>query len=83
MMTGEHRYLFDLSSFLHLRNALSADESAAARGPAARYVDTPPEELPVGFRFDGRRLEHGFAFDCALEWGTRTQPNEKPREGPA
>ena len=46
---------------------LTADELAAARAAAERYVDTPPDELPDGFRVDGRRYEHGFAFDRALE----------------
>ena len=31
MMTAEQRYLFDLHGYLHLRNALSAEELAAAR----------------------------------------------------
>ena len=67
MMTAEQRYLFDLHGYLHLRNVLSADELAAARAAAERYVDSPPDELPEGFRVDGRRYEHGFAFDPALE----------------
>ena len=67
MMTAEQRYLFDLHGYLHVRNALSVDELAAARAAAERYVDMPPEELPEGFRVDGRRYEHGFAFDRALE----------------
>ncbi len=66
MMTGEQCDT-DLRGFLHLRNALTADELAASRAAAERYLDTPPEEMPPGFRFDGRRLEHGFAFDRALE----------------
>ena len=67
MMTAEQRYLFDLHGYLHLKNVLSAKELAAARAAAERYVDTPPDELPAGFRVDGRRYEHGFAFDRALE----------------
>ena len=67
MMTAEQRYLFDLHGYLHLRNVLSAEELAAARAAAERYVDSPPDQLPEGFRVDGRRYEHGFAFDRALE----------------
>ncbi len=67
MMTTEQRYLFDLHGYLHLRNALSAEEVASARAAAERYVATPPEELPEGFGVDGKRFLHGFAFDRALE----------------
>ena len=67
MMTAEQRYRFDLHGYLHLRNALSAEELAAARTAAERYVDTPPEKLPEGFGVDGKRFLHGFAFDRALE----------------
>ena len=67
MMTAEQRYLFDLHGYLHVKNAFRGEALAAAREAAERYVATAPEELPEGFRFDGRRLEHGFAFDRALE----------------
>ena len=67
MMTAEQRYLFDLHGYLHVRNALSAEELAAARAAAERYVATPPEELPEGFGVDGKRYLNGFAFDPALE----------------
>ena len=67
MMTAEQRYRFDLHGYLHVRNALSAEELAAARKAAERYVDTPPEKLPEGFGVDGKRFLHGFAFDAALE----------------
>ena len=67
MMTAEQRYLFDLHGYLLVRNALSAEELAAARAAAERYVATPPEQLPDGFRVDGKRYLNGFAFDPALE----------------
>ena len=67
MMTAEQRYLFDLHGYLHVRNALSAEELAAARAAAERYVATPHEELPEGFGVDGKRYLNGFAFDPALE----------------
>ena len=66
-MTTEQRYLFDLHGYLHVRNALSAEELASAQTAAKRYVATPAAELPEGFRIDGKRYEHGFAFDRALE----------------
>ena len=67
MMTAEQRYLFDLHGYLHVRNALSAEELAAARAAAERYVATQPAQLPEGFRVDGKRYLNGFAFDRALE----------------
>ena len=67
MMTAEQRYLFDLHGYLLVRNALSAEELAAARAAAEHYVATPSEQLPDGFRVDGKRYLNGFAFDPALE----------------
>ena len=66
-MTPEQRYWFDLTGYLHIRDAMSADELTAAQKAAQRYIDTPPEELPPGFGVDGKRYLHGFAFDKALE----------------
>ena len=66
-MTAEQRYLFDLHGYLHVRNALSAEELVAARAAAERYVATPTAELPEGFGVDGKRYLNGFAFDRALE----------------
>ena len=74
MMTDEQRYLYDLQGYLHLKNALSAEELKAAQQAAERYIKTPPEDLPEGFSIDGnlsreewKRCLHGFAFDKALE----------------
>ncbi|MEE2657167.1 MAG: phytanoyl-CoA dioxygenase family protein [Candidatus Latescibacterota bacterium] len=66
-MTPEQRYWFDLTGYIHIRGAMTADELAAAQAAAQRYIDTPDSELPPGFGIDGRRYLHGFAFDKALE----------------
>jgi ectoine hydroxylase-related dioxygenase (phytanoyl-CoA dioxygenase family) len=66
-MTPKQRYQFDVTGYLHLENVLSAEELAAAREAAFRYINTPTEELPPGFRSNGKGFENGFAFDKALE----------------
>lgn len=66
MMTAEQRYLLDLHGYLHIPNALSAEELATAKEAADRYANTPVAELPEGFGIDGKRHLHGFAFDPAL-----------------
>ena len=72
MMTPEQRYFFDLTGYLHLRGVLSESELRPAQDAAQRYIDTPPDQLPEGFRIDLNR-EHfnwylyAFAFDKALE----------------
>ena len=87
-MTPEQRYLFDLTGYLHLENALSEEELKNAREATERHLNTPEEELPAGFGIDGRRYLHGFAFDKCLEALTMhpaTWPiikeltNDKPR----
>lgn len=67
MMTEEQRYFFDLNGYLHLKNALTEEEVAAASDAAKRYVEADEADLPEGFEKDGRRHVHGFAFDKALE----------------
>nr|DAC82023.1 TPA_exp: hydroxylase [uncultured bacterium] len=68
-MTPEQRYLFDLNGYLHLENALSAEELSAASEAADRYISTPPDQLPPGFVVAGQEYSarYGFAFDKALE----------------
>ena len=73
-MTPEQRYFFDLSGYLHVESALSADELKQAQEAADRYITSTPEELPPGFSIEyaegPRHLDghaHGFAFDKALE----------------
>lgn len=94
-MTPEQRYLFDVTGYLHLENALSDEELRRAQEAVKRYVSTPPEQLPHDFGC--RELEpgfygydNGFAFDEALEILTRhpvTLPiicdltHDKPRFG--
>ena len=49
MMTPEQRYLFDVTGYLHLKNALTDEELKAAQAAANEYINTPTEELPPGF----------------------------------
>ena len=68
MMTEEQRYLFDLTGYLHLEGALPEADLAEARAAAERYIETPPDALPVDFGSrDGRIFENGYAFDKSLE----------------
>ena len=67
MMTTAQRYLFDVTGYLHLKNALSPEELSAAREATQCYIDTPHDELSPGFGVDGKRHLHGFAFDKSLE----------------
>jgi ectoine hydroxylase-related dioxygenase (phytanoyl-CoA dioxygenase family) len=68
-VTPEQRYLFDVSGYLHIKNALSDEELANAQAAADRYATVPLEELPPGFEPDRKQggYPHGFAFDKALE----------------
>ena len=66
-MTPEQRYLFDTFGYLHIANAMTSEELAAAQEASQRYIDAPPDQLPSGFGVDNRRYLHGFAFDKALE----------------
>lgn len=66
-MTEEQRYLFDLWGYLHIPGALSEEEVTTAQEAARRYMESKPEDLPPGFKIDGKRHLHGFAFDKSLE----------------
>ena len=79
-MTPEQRYLFDVTGYLHVKNAVTGEALAKAQEAADRYVFCPPDQRPPGFRTRPRemtvedlgnlpliRYEHGFAFDRALE----------------
>ena len=67
-MTPEQHYLFDVTGYLHLQNVLSERELQDAQGAAERYVQTPYEERPPGFKGDNpEKYIYGFAFDKALE----------------
>ena len=66
-MTPEQRYLLDASGYLHLENALSPAELKAAQDAVQRYVDTPADQLPPGFKPKDGTYPHAFAFDKALE----------------
>ena len=67
MMTSEQRYLFDVTGYLHLKNAITAEELAAGQEASLRYIETPTDQLPEGFGKDGKRHLNGFAFDRSLE----------------
>ena len=67
MMTPEQRYLFDVTGYLHLKNALSDEELKAAQAAANEYINTPTEELPPGFDSSNKNLPNGFAFAKPLE----------------
>ena len=71
-MTPEHRYFFDLTGYLHIEGVLAGEELQRAQAAAQRYIDTPPEALPPGFKVDLDRDHfnwylHAFAFDKSLE----------------
>lgn len=66
-MTEEQRYLLDLWGYIHIRNAFSGKELSNAQSAAERYVNSKPEELPLGFGIEGKRHLNGFAFDKSLE----------------
>ena len=71
MMTPEQRYLFDVTGYLHLKNALTDEELKTAQAAANEYINTPPEELPPGFDSSEKNLPNGFAFAKPLR-GTHT-----------
>jgi len=74
-MTPEQRYLFDVTGYLHIENAVTGDTLKAAQEAVDRYIHTPLDERPEGFTTrprdvepgKGGKYEHGFAFDRALE----------------
>ena len=71
-MTPEQRYLYDTMGYIHLENVLSPEELTRAQEAVDRYINTPPEDMPVGFgeqkKNDNHRWFHrGFGFDRALE----------------
>ncbi len=70
-MTPEQRYQFDTLGYLHLKNVLTLKELGRAQEAAGRYINTPPEKLPVGFNFRNlaqhKHYLRAFAFDRALE----------------
>ena len=95
MMTPEQRYFFDLTGYLHLEGVLQGEELEKVQAAAQRYIDTPPDEVPDGFKIDHEREHfnwylHAFAFDKELEalaFHPQTWPiikemlDEKPRLG--
>ena len=71
MMTSEQRYLFDVTGYLHLKNAITAEELAAGQEASLRYIETPTDQLPEGFGKDGKRGTSGLSlFDLANYHGT-------------
>ena len=65
-MTPEQRYLFDVTGYLHLENALTGDTLQETQEAIDRYIQTPEDELPPGFEIRDLH-QHGFAFDKCLE----------------
>ena len=61
-MTPLQRYLFDTTGYVHIKNALDAEELKRAQDAAHRYFNTPPEEMPYE-----RSNFQSVAFDKALE----------------
>ena len=76
-MTAADRFLFDMAGYMHTPAALTGAKLSAAQAAADRYIgaigDDPPfASAPEGFGADLTRpdltvLQHGFAFDPALE----------------
>ena len=46
-MTPEQRYQFNTIGYIHLRDVLNPEELRRAQEAADRYINTPPEDLPV------------------------------------
>ena len=67
MMTPEQRYLFDVTGYLHIENAVSGEALKAAQAAADAYINASPGDLPPGFDSSGKHLPNGFAFSRALE----------------
>ena len=68
-MTPEQRYLFDVTGYIHLPNALSAEELKNAQEAVERVVQTPKEGMPPGCDKGDERggCSNGFSFDKSLE----------------
>ena len=63
MMTPIQRYLFDTTGYLHIKNALTADELEKAQEAVRRYIDASADKMPFG---PGDFLPF-LVFDKALE----------------
>ena len=66
-MTPEQRYWFDLTGYLHLQQVLQDEELARAQEAVDRYLGTPPENLPEGYRIFEKEYHHAIGFDPALD----------------
>lgn len=74
-MTPEQRYLFDVTGYLHIKNAVTGDALKETQKAVDNYIHMPLGERPEGFTTrpkelepgKGGRYEHGFAFDRSLE----------------
>lgn len=74
-MTQKQRYLFDVTGYLHIKNAVTGEALKAAQEAVDRYIHMPLNERLEGFTTrprdlepgKGGRYEHGFAFDRSLE----------------
>ena len=66
-MTPEQSYWFDLTGYLHLKQVLQGEELVRVREAADRYLQTPPEQLPDGYKIGDREYHHAVGFDRALD----------------
>ena len=66
-MTPEQSYWFDLTGYLHLKQVLLGEELVRVREAADRYLQTPPEQLPDGYKIGDREYHHAVGFDRALD----------------
>lgn len=66
-MTPEQRYWFDLTGYLHLRQVLQGAELARVTDAVDRYINTPEEELPLGYKINKKEYHHAVGFDRALD----------------
>ncbi len=66
-MTPKQKYLFDLRGYLHLENALTAQELSDTQKAIERLVQSPPDELPPGIGHGGEGFSNGFSADKSLE----------------
>ena len=79
-MTAKQKYLFDLNGYLHIKNALAADELSNAQVAIDRLLKMSSNKLPPGIgRGDegDTSFSNGFSSDKSLEtltWHLVTRP---------
>ena len=63
-MTPEQHYLFDVTGYLHIKNAVTGDALKEAQDAVDRYIHMPLDERPEGFTTRPRDLEPGKEGNC-------------------